>query len=374
MPVGLVTIAVSLALVPEARTLQKRPAAASVLPPHVSDAKAGARHHSTLLDSSVTNKTSDALYPHYLDAPALDFAEAESRAPRHLTLEQYLPKSTSSLPKKTPGASHSSLDEVHHTPAPHPRGLALVKYVSAVPEQPDAKTHDATAVKTHPPPWLLLLHDFVKRDPPPPRANRRTRRYWQFRRRQHPKDPKEPRRARVSIVIAIVVTLGPLAVAAVAAIAVGDVAALVVVIPTLVAVGAVAGGAAALLAAVAAAAVAFPIAIVGAVVVAAAVADACLRAVAASAFSRRDLALSLRRRRTPLCALAVAVLAKGGLADCAITPDSNGHVNISGTTIADYTFYQCSALKSVTIPDSVKSIGYVRSSRPPPHSSREPAG
>ena len=208
--------------------------------------------------------------------------------------------------------------------------------MSAVSEQPDARTHDATAVRTHPTPWLRLLHDFVKMDPPPPRANRRTRRSLQFRRSQHLKDPKEPRRARASIVIAIVVTLGPLA----------------------------------------AAAVAFPIAIAGAVVVVA--------ATAASTFSRRERTLSRRRRRESLRALVVAALAKGGLAGCGITPDSNGHVTISGmkindvtisgTTIADNAFYSCSALTSVTIGDSVPAFTAVRSARPPPSSSRDPVG
>ena len=46
-------------------------------------------------------------------------------------------------------------------------------------------------------------------------------------------------------------------------------------------------------------------------------------------------------------------------ADCAITPDSNGHVDIpsSWTEIPEDSFKKCSALKSVTIPDSVTSIG-----------------
>ena len=338
-------------LVPEARTLpapSPRSVSLAALPTLVVEAKVDALHNSTLLDSSSTNKTRGALCPHNLDAPALDVAEADARALRHLTLELSLPKSTS-LPEKTLGTYH---DEVHHTPAPHPREMALVKYVSAEPEQPDARTHDATAVRTHPTPWLWLLHDFVKMDPPPPRAYRRTRRSLQFRRSQHLKDPKEPRRARASIVIAIVVTLGPLAVAAVAAIAVGAVAAPVVVIPAVVAVGAVAGGAAALLAAVAAAAVAFPIAIAGAVVVVA--------ATAASTFSRRERTLSRRRRRESLRALAVAALAKGGLAGCAITPDSNGHVTISGTAIAVDAFRSCTALTSVTIGNSIIDINAFR--------------
>ena len=312
-------------LVPEARTLpapSPRSVSLAALPTLVVEAKVDALHNSTLLDSSSTNKTRGALCPHNLDAPALDVAEADARALRHLTLELSLPKSTS-LPEKTLGTYH---DEVHHTPAPHPREMALVQYVSAEPEQPDARTHDATAVTTHPTPWLWLLHDFVKMDPPPPRANRRTRRSLQFRRSQHLKDPKEPRRARASIVIAIVVTLGPLA----------------------------------------AAAVAFPIAIAGAVVVVA--------ATAASTFSRRERTLSRRRRRESLRALVVAALAKGGLAGCGITPDSNGHVTISGTTIAHYAFLWCTALISVTISDTVTSIGDVRSFRSPPHSSREPVG
>ena len=83
---------------------------------------------------------------------------------------------------------------------------------------------------------------------------------------------------------------------------------------------------------------------------------------------------NLKNVRIAMRALAVATLFEGGLAACAINPDSNGHVDISGTTIADNAFNACTTLKSITIPDSVTSIGVVRSSRPPPHSSREPAG
>ena len=53
------------------------------------------------------------------------------------------------------------------------------------------------------------------------------------------------------------------------------------------------------------------------------------------------------------------------MAGCAITPDENGHVTIPDDwselvngTIPALAFYQCSALQSVTIPDSVTSISY----------------
>ena len=109
-------------LVPEARTLpapSPRSVSLAALPTLVVEAKVDALHNSTLLDSSSTNKTRGALCPHNLYTPTL--AEADARALRHLTLDQSLPRSTSFLPKKTPGANHSSLDEVHHTPAPHNR-------------------------------------------------------------------------------------------------------------------------------------------------------------------------------------------------------------------------------------------------------------
>ena len=82
---------------------------------------------------------------------------------------------------------------------------------------------------------------------------------------------------------------------------------------------------------------------------------------------------NLKNVRIAMRALAVAALFKGGLAACTITPDSNGHVTITGV-LADSAYIQCTTLTSVTIGDSVESIGEVRSSRPPPHSSREPAG
>ena len=91
-------------LVPEARTLpapSPRSVSLAALPTLVVEAKVDALHNSTLLDSSSTNKTRGALCPHNLDAPALDVAEADARALRHLTLDQSLSKSTSSLPKKT---------------------------------------------------------------------------------------------------------------------------------------------------------------------------------------------------------------------------------------------------------------------------------
>ena len=110
-------------LVPEARTLpapSPRSVSLAALPTLVVEAKVDALHNSTLLDSSSTNKTRGALCPHNLDAPALDVAEADARALRHLTLDQSLPRSTSFLPTKTPGAHHSSLAAVHPTPAPPP--------------------------------------------------------------------------------------------------------------------------------------------------------------------------------------------------------------------------------------------------------------
>ena len=82
----------------------------------------------------------------------------------------------------------------------------------------------------------------------------------------------------------------------------------------------------------------------------------------------------LKNVRIAIRALEVAALFKGGLAGCAVEPDSNGHVTITGTTIAGYAFYACNSLISVTISDTVTSISFVRSSRPPPHSSREPVG
>ena len=45
-------------------------------------------------------------------------------------------------------------------------------------------------------------------------------------------------------------------------------------------------------------------------------------------------------------------------ASCAVTP-VNGHVNLEGigASIPDMAFWGCNSLTSVTIPDSVKSIG-----------------
>ena len=83
---------------------------------------------------------------------------------------------------------------------------------------------------------------------------------------------------------------------------------------------------------------------------------------------------NLKNVRIAMRALAVAALFKGGLAACAITPDSNGHVTITGVSVGGEAYKECDTLISVTIGDSVTSIGDVRSSRPPPHSSREPAG
>ena len=78
---------------------------------------------------------------------------------------------------------------------------------------------------------------------------------------------------------------------------------------------------------------------------------------------------NLKNVRIAMRALAVAALFKGGLAACASTPDSNGHVTITGV-LAKYAYQGCTTLISVTITDTVTSIGEVRSSRPPPHSSR----
>ena len=46
-----------------------------------------------------------------------------------------------------------------------------------------------------------------------------------------------------------------------------------------------------------------------------------------------------------------------GYADCDITPDASGHVNISNsvTSIGPSAFHSCSELKSITIPSSVST-------------------
>ena len=50
-------------------------------------------------------------------------------------------------------------------------------------------------------------------------------------------------------------------------------------------------------------------------------------------------------------------------AGCAITPDSNGHVNIpsSWTKIGYNAFKECTSLTSVTIPDGVTTIFFLHS-------------
>lgn len=61
------------------------------------------------------------------------------------------------------------------------------------------------------------------------------------------------------------------------------------------------------------------------------------------------------------CGIFVGVVAllclQPGYADCDITPDASGHVNIlnSVTSIGKAQFHSCSELKSITIPNSVTS-------------------
>ena len=84
--------------------------------------------------------------------------------------------------------------------------------------------------------------------------------------------------------------------------------------------------------------------------------------------------MNYKNPRMVVPALAVVALLVAVLAGCATPPDVNGHVDITGTSIAGSAFYTCTTLTSVTIADTVKSIGDVRSSRPPFHSSIKPAG
>ena len=86
-----------------------------------------------------------------------------------------------------------------------------------------------------------------------------------------------------------------------------------------------------------------------------------------------------------LRALALVATLHVAQANCAITP-VNGHVDIpeswtgigqlSGVglhpTPSQAPFYRCSTLSSVSIPNTIEYLGKVRSSRPTPHSSREP--
>ena len=64
--------------------------------------------------------------------------------------------------------------------------------------------------------------------------------------------------------------------------------------------------------------------------------------------------------RVLLCVWMYAGLSMAG---CAITPDSNGHVDISGTSIDNGAFEGCTSLSAVVIPDSVTSVGNVAFSR-----------
>ena len=68
------------------------------------------------------------------------------------------------------------------------------------------------------------------------------------------------------------------------------------------------------------------------------------------------------KMKVVLCVVFVVLLAtlpsvRGG---CAIRPDANGHVNIpyGETSIGNEAFRDCSSLISITLPDSLQSIGW----------------
>ena len=64
------------------------------------------------------------------------------------------------------------------------------------------------------------------------------------------------------------------------------------------------------------------------------------------------------RTATALVVAVIATQLELVHAECAITPDGNGHVDIPSTwtEIDNQAFYQCTSLKSVNIPDSVTFI------------------